>query len=101
MAATIEATSYEVKVYDSVFDSVDDHIATVLTNLFGSLANFKSVKIPKQAGTSDCGLFAIANAAALCFGKNPAILHFNQALMRLHLVQCMEQKTITPFPLQC
>ena len=100
VAATIEATSYEVKVYDSAFDNVDNHTAIVITNLFGSLAKSKTVKIPKQSGTSDCGLYAIANATALCFGKDPAILYFNQALMRLHLVQCMEQKTITPFPLQ-
>ena len=96
VAATIEATSYEVKVYDSVFDSADDHTTIVITNLFGSLAKTKTVKILKQSGASDCGLYAVANATALCFGKDPVILHFNQALMRLHLVQCMEQKTITP-----
>lgn len=99
VAAKIEATSCDVKVYDSVFDIVDDHTALLISNLFGSLAKPKAVKIPKQLGANDCGLYAIANAAALCFGKDPVTQHFNQSLMRLHLVQCLEQKRITHFPL--
>ena len=99
VATTMEATSNDVKVYDSIFDDVDDHTALLINNLFGSLAKPKAVKIPKQLGINDCGLYAIANAAALCFGKDPATLYFNQSLMRLHLVQCLEQKRITHFPL--
>ena len=44
-------------------------------------------------------IYAIANAAALCFGKDLATLHFNLSLTRVHLVQCLEQKRITNFPL--
>ena len=84
----MEATSNDVKVYDSIFDVVDNHTALLISNLFGSSAKPKAVKIPKQLGINDCGLYAIANAAALCFGKDPATLYFNQSLMRLHLVQC-------------
>ena len=99
VATTIEAISYDVKVYDSVFDDVDDHTALLIRNIFGSLAKPKAVVIPKQLGEHECGLYAIANAAALCFGKDPATLHFKQPLMRVHLVQCLEQKRITHFPL--
>ena len=95
----MEATSNDVKVYDSIFDVVDDHTALLISNLFGYLAKPKAVKIPKQLGINDCGLYAIANVAALCFEKNPATLYFNQSLMRFHLVQCLEQKRITDFPL--
>ena len=70
VAATIEATLYEVKVYDSIFDSVDDHTTVIITNLFGSLAKSKTAKIPKQSGASNCHLYTIANATALCFGKD-------------------------------
>ena len=97
-ATSIKATSCGIKVYDSVFDSVDDHTALLITNLFGSLAKPTAVVIPKQLGSNGCGVYAIANAAAICYGKDPAALHFNQALMRLHLVQCLEQKKITLFP---
>ena len=101
VAAATETTSYDVKVYDSVYHVVDDHIALIISNIFESLAKPKSVAIPKQLGERECGLYAIAgaNAAALCFGKDPATLHFNQSLMRIHLVQCLEQKRITNFPL--
>lgn len=99
VATTMEATSNDVKVYDSIFDVVDDHTALLISNLFGSLAKPKVVKIPKQLNINDCGLYAIANAATLCFGKDPATLHFNQSLMKPDLVQCLEQKRITHFPL--
>ena len=78
-----------------MFDVVDDDTAVLITNLFGSLAKPTAVVIPKQSGSNDCGLYAIANAAALCFGKDPAALRFNQALMRLHLVEGIEQKKIS------
>ena len=67
---------------------MDDHTALLITNLFGSLAKPTAVVIPQQLGSNDSGVYAIANAAATCYGKDPAALHFNQALMRLHLVQC-------------
>ena len=95
----MEATSNDVKVYGSIYDVVDDHTALLISNLFGSLAKPKVVNIPKQLSINDCGLYAIANAAALCFGKDPTTVYFNQSLMRLHLVQCLEQKRITHFPL--
>ena len=47
------------------------YTTVVITNLFGSLAKSKTVKIPKESGASDCCLYAVANAAALCFGKDP------------------------------
>ena len=65
----MEATSNDVKVYDSIFDVVDEHKALLISNLFGSLAKPKAVKIPKQLGINDCGLYAIANAATSALGR--------------------------------
>ena len=78
VAATTETTSYDVKFYDSVYDVVDDQTALLISNIFRSLAKPKSV-IPKQLGERECDLYAIANAAAFCFGKDPATVHFNQS----------------------
>ena len=64
VATTIRANSYEVNVYDSIFDVVDDHTALLISNFFGSLAKPKAVEIPKQLGEHDCGLYAIAKYAA-------------------------------------
>ena len=75
-------------IYDFVFDVVDDHTALLISNIFGSLAKPTAVIIPKQLGEHECGLYVIANAVTFCFGKDSATLHFNQSLMRVHLVQC-------------
>ena len=51
-----------------------------------------------QAGGSDCGLFAIAFAVALCFGLNPSKLIFEQSKMRDHLLHCLKENEFTNFP---
>ena len=89
----------KVQIYDSLFDTIDSQTKTVISNLFGSAANPKIIVVPRQAGIKDCGVFALANLITLCFRMNPADTHFKQDLMRLHLVQCMESSTCTPFPL--
>ena len=58
-----------MKVYDSVFDAVDDHMSLLIRDLFGSLAKPTVVVIPKQLGANDCGLYAIVE-------NDPAALHF-------------------------
>ena len=75
-----------------MFDAVDDHTTLLITNLFGSSAKPTAVVIPKQLGSNDCGVYAIANAAVICFGKDPATVHFDQSF---HLVECLEWKKIT------
>ena len=45
-----------------------------------------------------CGLFAIAFAEALCAGKDPHLLSFDQKNMRQHLQSNLEGGTITSFP---
>jgi len=51
---------------------VDDHTALLITNLFGSLAKPTTVVIPNQSGSNDCGVYAIANAAAICIASYSA-----------------------------
>ena len=52
----------------------------------------------KQQGGSDCGLFAIAVATALCQGQDPVTCSWNQNMMRRHLVSCMLLTNINSFP---
>ena len=48
------------------------------------------VKVPaQQNGSVDCGLFAIANIVALCFGYKPSKILFRQDRMRNHLISCL------------
>ena len=53
----------------------------------------------QQTGSSDCGLFALATATALCFGDDPAHLTFDQNRMRTHLLRCFCNEKMTRFPL--
>ncbi|KAL5517174.1 hypothetical protein EMCRGX_G002669 [Ephydatia muelleri] len=41
----------------------------------------------EQSGASDCGLFAIATATAICNGQDLCMLEFDQFLMQKHLLQ--------------
>ena len=97
-ATTVGCNQHLVKVFDSVYDNIDDDTKEVISNVFGYSAIPQSVKIEIQDGVDDCGLFAIANATCVCFGQDPALMKFNQSLMRLHLAQCIDNKKITPFP---
>ena len=51
-----------------------------------------------QSGLSDCGLFAIAFATALIFGKQPCEFMFQQRQTRSHLIQCLESHSMSMFP---
>ena len=56
------------------------------------------IEVQHQNGADDCGLFAIAFAEALCAGKDPHLLSFDQKKMRQHLQSNLEGGTITEFP---
>ena len=57
------------------------------------------ITIPKQVGVKDCGIYTLANLIALCFKMDSAVTHFDQDLMRLHFVQCIESGACMLFPL--
>ena len=92
-----------VNVYDSMFRSAGTktkaQIACILhTQQKQIKLNLMSVHI--QAGGSDCGLFAIANATALCCGENPGKYLYEQQLMREHLCKCFESRKMSFFPVK-
>ena len=47
---------------------------------------------------TDCGLFATANAMAICNGQSPEVLKYNTKVMRKHLAGCLEDKVLHHFP---
>ena len=89
--------SDEVLVYDSMYDSLDGDTVEIIKNLFCS-DNIKMVECQKQDGTTDCGLFSIANATAIANGIDPMKLNYIQGDMRMHLLQCFRQGLMTIFP---
>ena len=53
--------------------------------------------MPKQYGTVDCGLFALAYAIAICMDKNPAKIIFEQISMRNHFNQVLKTQNLQQF----
>ena len=56
--------------------------------------------VQQQGNGVDCGVFAIAYAMLLAFGKCPSLCSYNVPLMRQHLVNCLEKKMMYPFQKQ-
>ena len=55
-------------------------------------------KMQFQKGGSDCGLFVITYAVDLCQQIEPADVRYQQESMRSHLLQCLTNNCLTPFP---
>ena len=56
------------------------------------------VNVQSQYNACDCGVFAIAFATALCEGKRPEELLFNNEALRKHLLKCFQEDCISQFP---
>ena len=68
-------------VYDSLYSTLSLHIQKQIAALLHTTARkIKVNMMDLQAGTSDCGLFAIASATALAHGIQPGSFSFNQSM---------------------
>lgn len=98
VASTVLSSKDEVKVYDSVYRTIDRTTRSIISNLFQSSSSTELVKINRQTGGRDCGVYAIAISTALAFHHDPSLIKFDQPAMRPHLVACLEKGTFSPFP---
>ena len=102
-ASTVNNAPGEVTIMDSIFKSIDQETKLTVSNLFqpsGSVnqLKIKLIKTQRQKGNKDCGLFAIAMATTIAFGKNPSKVTFCQESMRAHLVSCLNNQNFSLFP---
>ena len=91
-----------MKIYDSIYKSLDPETEAVVINHFQGISHpihLLMAACPKQVGGCDCGLFAIAMATAEAFNST-SCLAFDQASMRPHLIQCFEKGELSLFPFQ-
>ena len=65
VASTIRARDGVVQVYDSVYSTVDDGTRSVINNLFPPSSSVELIKVQKQIGRKECGLFSCAISTAL------------------------------------
>lgn len=91
-----------VNLYDSLpncelYSRTKREIASIIYATSKKITvNFMEVQI--QGGSSDCGLFSLAFAATLCAGEDPSQTSYMQHEFRRHLLSCLENRHITPFP---
>jgi len=93
---------FDITVYDSIYFRLSKHTEILLAKLLQTKQRAFTVKISsvnKQAGTDDCGVFAVAYCTSLVYGQNPSMFVYNQTVMRAHLVTCLENKKLEPFPI--
>ena len=93
----------DVFLYDSLYSHTEISLTTniLLAKLLNSSKHFIRLcvpQMPKQWEASDCGLFSIAYATHLAFGKDPSGVTFIQPSMRNHFLHCIEDEKIKPFP---
>ena len=101
--SSVGTTPCQMLVYDSMYPSAGQttkqQIACLMRVTEPNLTlTFADVQM--QAGGSDCGPFALAFATVICFGHSPGKFHFDQQRMRSHLIECLEKKQFTMFPIR-
>ena len=97
--------SNNLDYYDSLFSSsrkrlplaVEQQVCQFLYTKDRSV-NLKIAPVQQQSNSTNCGLFAIANATSLAFGQCPTNLTYDENIMRKHLVSCFDTDEMLPFP---
>ena len=59
---------------------------------------FEVVNVMAQPNSNDCGLFALANATAIVHKVEPCLCQWDVQKLRFHLLSCLEDGKLTPFP---
>ena len=99
--STIGCKPGVVHVYDSASKHTPhrtkEEIAALL-NTSKDKITMQHMSVKHQYGGSDCGLFALAFATALCVGLDPTACKFKQELMREHFSSCILKGQMDQFP---
>ena len=98
--STVGSDNGIVDLYDSLSNNtIEGKVFEQVKNLVGN-HNFslRIVQVQQQGNGSDCGVFSIAFATCLIFGKSPQTVKFNVQEMRRHLYQCLKNNELKLFP---
>ena len=95
ITVSVSGSQSSIKIYDSVFTTVEDDTRKLCDKWFGSERKVEIIKCAQQEGGTDCGVYAIGYCVSLAYKKE---LFFSGAGIRQHLIQCFEQLLLVPFP---
>ena len=99
--STFGCNKGQCNVFDSLYPTLPSKAVKQIAALLKcKLPSFelRYLDVANQLNTNECGCYAIAFAEALCRGKDPATLDFTQPLMCQHLLKCLMDEELTPFP---
>ena len=103
LISTIGCPPTTVNVYDSLHGTLSPKAQRVVADLIQSQVAYVTIQyvdVQWQSNGYDCGLFALANATALCDGTDPSTLSFDQSKMRQHFLACIEKNNLQQFPVR-
>ena len=90
-----------VRVYDSapsvITADTKFQIAAMLQCKEAKLV-IETMMMDQQVNGDDCGLHAVASAYELCAGKDPTSIKWKHNELRSHLLTCLENEQMKPFP---
>ena len=90
-----------INVFDSLHGHLPQHAQKLVADIMMSpdhAIDVRYMDVQWQSGASDCSVFSVACATALCFGIDPSTLIFDLQQMRSHLVSCIESEQMMSFP---
>ena len=99
--ATIGCPLSSIRVYDSLNTELPFQTKEQICAMLHSYKPFidvEHINVQDQMNAFDCGVFTLAFVTALCAGQNPENLFFTRKLLRPHLLKCLENEDISPFP---
>eukprot|EP00794_Sanderia_malayensis_P019327 gene19327-21251_t len=94
-----------IRIFDSLGSSkFDFEMQKIIASLVHTNTEQIVVKIEDiqlQEDSNSCGMFAIANAVALCLTEDPREIQFDLSNLRSHLLHCLNKREMTGFPKLC
>ena len=90
----------DINIYDTLFSKLDAEGRAIVKQMFGlkQMRCINMVKVQKQQGTKDCGLFAIAMMTSLAHDEDPSDITYDQSKFRSHRIECFVAQQLTTFP---
>ena len=99
------STNGQVQIFDSLRKSKLDFITQQSIRCVYALHKGSDgmiaadlMNVQRQTDNFNCGVFAVAYAADILFGINPVMSTYDVSSLRAHLIMCLEEELLTPFP---
>ena len=89
-------------MYDLWFTRLDAETRATIMKMFGlkKARDIIMMSMQQQAGSTDCGVFAIAVVTSLAHDEDPSEIKYIQEEMRQHLLECITKEDLICFPRQ-